>query len=145
MKPFYVAVILAALVTSASAEPPLVTVAPISAREILRDFEVVMRAPYFVVGSSAYDEEATRLQAAFRRLQQSPAAATQCRKLVAGATPAGQIYGLLGLKRLNDPAFALLARRYKASRDYMALYTETLPPQIKIAVIAGWIDDGSLK
>ncbi len=113
---------------------------PISARELLRDFETVKGAPYFTMDGT------TPVEAAFRRLLHSSSApAAQCRKLVSGGSVAGQVYGMLGLKLLNDPAYALIAPRYKASRQEITVWRDAVSGPMPLELIAEQIDDGSIR
>jgi hypothetical protein len=132
------------LAASTLAGPLEPGITPISARELLRDFEALKNAPTFSLDPRLGNAP---LAVSFRRLLEYPAAAAQCRKLVAEGTKCGQLYGLLGLKLLNDPAYALVARRYQASRAYADVIDEThhYPGQLGIEQIAEMIESGNIK
>jgi len=117
----------------------------VSAREILRDFEQVRTAPYFIFEATASDEAAFSIELAFRSLLKSPSAAAQCKKLVAGGSPAGQLYGLLGLKILNDPAYASLSERYVASRSYVPVFVSPAASDRPVSMLASEINKGNIK
>jgi hypothetical protein len=79
---------------------------------------------------------------AFRELMRSPGAARDCRKLLSDATTCGQLYGLLGLKLLNDPAYAEAAPRYKASRSKVSFAGGCTIFLMPVAEVAKHIDNG---
>ncbi len=102
---------LAAIVLQASAEPPRA-----NAKAPLTDYETLRTAAGFCIGPVGIAAATPPEEEAYRRLLQTPTAADDCRKLIAAGTPAGQTYGLLGLKLLKDKTYAAAAARYRNSR-----------------------------
>jgi hypothetical protein len=63
-----------------------------------------------IAGSPSYEERQLML------LLKEPDAASRMRRILSTGTPEGQMYGLYGLKRLNDPAFESYASALEHSR-----------------------------
>jgi hypothetical protein len=83
---------------------------------ILSDFEIVRNAEVFSIGGIGIAASIAPAETSFRRILETPTASQDCRRLTTQGTKAGQLYGLLGLKLLKDPAYPLTAARYKSSR-----------------------------
>lgn len=129
---------LARLVFGAPPNPP-------RAQQSLSDYETVRRSMQFSVGGVGFAGVTARTEIAFRNLLRSPTAAQDCRKLLSEATTAGQLYGLLGLKLLNDPAYETAASRYKLSRSQASVASGCVVSPRAVAEIANYIDSGKLK
>jgi hypothetical protein len=99
------------LALRASAEPP-----PRDTKPPLTDYETVRTAEEFSIGATGYAGTITPSEKSLRRILRTPTAAEDCRKLTAAGTPAGQLYGLLGLKLLKDPSYPTTVARYRFSR-----------------------------
>ena len=89
---------------------------PAKAAPPLTDYETVRRAEEFSLGATGYAGTISHAETSLRRILLTPTAAQDCRKLTSDGTPAGQLYGLLGLKLLKDSTYPTVAARYKASR-----------------------------
>ena len=100
-----------ALVSQARAEP-----LPRDAKPALTDYETVRTAEQFSIGATGIAATITPTETSLRRILLTPTAAEDCRKLTAAGTPAGQLYGLLGLKLLKEATYPTTAARYRFSR-----------------------------
>ena len=128
-----------ALVTLTFAGPPSRT------QQLLSDYETVRRSLQFILGPIGEAGVTSSTEASFRRMLRASSAAHDCSKLLSDATTAGQLYGLLGLKLLNDPRYATFAPRYKASRSQVSVTGGCVIMPRPVSEIAKYIDTGELK
>ena len=104
----------------------LAVVVPVLARASDRDlrgskseserFQTVRDAERFTIGGVGYAGVPSREETAFRQIIKQHGASVLCQKLLTEATPAGQLYGLLGLRILDEQAFKAALPRYKKSK-----------------------------
>jgi hypothetical protein len=78
---------------------------PARAEEKSGTFETVQRAESFTVGGVGVAGTRTKQELAFRELIKQPKAGLQFRKLLDHGSPAGKMYGLLGLKLTDKSGF----------------------------------------
>lgn len=87
----------------------LLAVAPASAsprgRASMTPLETVRGAKRFTIGRVGFAAVRSKEELAFRALLRDPGAAGRFEALVSSATPAGRLYGLLGLKLAGAPAY----------------------------------------
>src|SRR5262245_21990254 len=80
-------------------------------------YGVVLKASMFTIGPVGFAARMSDEESAFRSLLADSKAKDQFRKLAKQATPAGQLYALLGLKLLGDPAYRDESKRLGTSVD----------------------------
>jgi hypothetical protein len=79
---------------------------PALAGEKSGSYETVQRAESFTVGGVGVAGTRTKQELAFRELIKQPQAGLNFRKLLEHGSPAGKMYGLLGLKLTDRNGFA---------------------------------------
>ena len=109
------------------------------------DYEVVRTANHFSIGATGYAGTISSTETALRRLLKTPTAAEDCRKLATTGTPAGQLYGLLGLKLLKDSAYQSTAARQRSSRVEVSVTNACVIEKRPTADVARQIDEGKIK
>jgi hypothetical protein len=78
---------------------------PARAGEKSSTYETVQRAESFTVGGVGVAGTRTKQELAFRELAKQPQAGLRFRKLLVDGSPAGKMYGLLGLKLTDTNGF----------------------------------------
>ena len=109
------------------------------------DYDTVRTAEYFTVGGVGYAGTPSNQEIAFRRLLLRPEPVSHCRKLVTEATPAGQLYGLLGLRLLERQAFQTALPSYKNSRTDIQTMRGCIVIHTTVGRLARQIQKGALK
>jgi hypothetical protein len=140
MKPIILILGLLAIVSPASAEPP-----PRVSKLALTDYETVRTAETFSIGATGVAATITRTETSLRNILRTPTAAEDCRKLTAAGTPAGQLYGLLGLKLLKDSTYSTIAARYRFSRVEVSVTDACNISQRPTFFVVQLIDQGKIK
>jgi hypothetical protein len=115
---------LIALELPISAEPSQAEKKPPVVKPEVNHYETVRAAPDFSIGPGGAAGVRSLAEISLRKLLKTPTAAADCRKLVIEGTPAGQLYGLLGLKLLNDPSYPSVVVPFRNS-------------QVKVTVVDG--------
>jgi hypothetical protein len=131
---------LLAIVWQASAEP-----SPHDAKPALSDYETVRTAESFSIGATGAAATITQTETSLRRILLSPTAAEDCRKLTVAGTPAGRLYGLLGLKILKDAAYPTAAMRHRFSRVEVSVTDACNISQRPTFFVVQLIDQGKIK
>ena len=81
----------------------------------INEYDVIRKTRLFSIGRITDAGVLSDAEIAFRALLEDPAGKEQFRQLLSTATPAGQLYGLLGLRLRDKRAFEAAAPRYLAS------------------------------
>ncbi len=84
-------------------------------------------------------------EAAFRQLLKEPEPVARCQKLLAEGTPAGQLYGLLGLSLLDHPAFEKSLPSYRDSKTTIQSMSGCIGFKSTAGEIARQIEKGQFK
>lgn len=108
-------------------------------------YSTVKTAERFSVGGVGYAGIPSRQETAFRQLLKQPEALVQCQKLLTEATPAGQLYGLLGLRLLDQQAFQAALPRYKDAKTDILTMSGCIVMHTTAAKLARQIEKGELK
>jgi hypothetical protein len=109
------------------------------------EFETVRTAEHFSIGAVGAAARISQSEVVFRRILQSPTAASDCRKLVDTGSKAGALYGLLGLKLLRDPGYASSSRRYRTVRDEVIVTKACDLSRRPMFLVVQEIDQGKVK
>ena len=109
-------------------------------------YETVRTAEGFTIGGVGFAGTPSIMEKAFRQLLKEPNALVKCKKLLNDATPSGQLYGLLGLRLLNDQqAFRTALPLYKNSRAIIPTMRGCIAGRTTAAEVAKQIEKGELK
>lgn len=108
-------------------------------------YEYVKTAGHFAIGGVGIAGVTSRQEAAFRLLLTQPEPVAQCQKLLTEATPAGQFYGLLGLRLLDQKAFAAALPAYENSKADIPAMSGCIAFPRKAADLASKIEKGEIK
>lgn len=79
-------------------------------------YDVLKTAHWFTVGGVGIAGTHSSEELAFREFLKQPEPVARCKTLLEEATPAGQMYALLGLRQLDPRAFQAALPRYKESK-----------------------------
>ena len=117
-----------------------------SPRRVLTDYENVQTASQFSVGGVGYAGTIAPEETSLRNLlKKKSTAEADCRRLVADATSAGKLYGLLGLKLLNSASYSAAAEPFRESRTTVTTTAGCMQyPQAMSAVVKE-IDKGDYR
>ena len=118
---------------------------PPDAKPALTDYETVRTAEMFSIGATGIAATITPTETALRRILQTPTAAEDCRKLTVAGTPAGQLYGLLGLKLIKHATYPTVAARYRFSRVDVSVTDACNISQRPTFFVVQLIDQGKIK
>jgi hypothetical protein len=129
-----------ALVSPASAETP-----PLDAKPALTDYETVRTAEQFSIGATGIAATIAPAETSLRRILLTSTAAEDCRKITVEGTPAGQLYGLLGLKLLKDATYPATAARYRFSRVEVLVGHADIISRRPTFFLTQLIDQGKIK
>ena len=102
-------------------------------------------AERFSIGGVGVAGIRAKPEVAFRQLLKEPDAAARCQRLLNEATPAGQFYGLLGLRLLDDDAFRAALPRYRDSKEAIPSIAGCILMQTPASEIARRIEKGEVK
>ena len=108
-------------------------------------YDIVKTAEQFTVGGVGFAGRPSRQEMAFRQLLKQPEPVSRCKKLLTEATPAGQLYALLGLRLLDQPAFQTALPRYKDSKTEIPTMSGCIVMRTTAAKVAKEIEKGELK
>jgi hypothetical protein len=108
-------------------------------------YEIIKSAERFTVGGVGFAGSPSRQEMAFRHLLKQPEAISRCTKLLTEATPAGQVYALLGLRLLDQQAFKAALPRYKESDSEISSMSGCVVTRTTAAKLAREIERGELK
>lgn len=108
-------------------------------------YETVRTTESFAIGRVGVAGIISKQENAFRELLHQPDALAQCQKLLAEGTPAGQLYGLLGLRLLDESAFDAALPRYTASKSVIETVNGCMISHTTAAAVAGRIAKGDVK
>lgn len=108
-------------------------------------FQRLKAAPRFTIGPVGFAAMPAREEKAFRALLRGPKAPEQFGKLLSEATPAGQLYALLGLKLLKDPAYEKAYPRYAANEQPVSTMSGCIVMQTTVDALARQIGEGKFK
>lgn len=81
----------------------------------------------------------------FRAMLQRPDAVAECQKLISNASPAGQLYGLLGLRRLDQKAFVEALPKFKDAKAPVRTMVGCILTESSTGAIASGIEKGTTK
>ncbi|MFD0892746.1 hypothetical protein KBB96_15090 [Luteolibacter ambystomatis] len=106
---------------------------------------ILKSAQQFAIGGVGIAGTTSPAESALRALLNRPDAVAECKKLVSDATPAGKLYGLLGLKLKDAKAFEEAFPAFKDSKTAVSTASGCIPYETTIGKIASDIRDGKLK
>ena len=109
------------------------------------EFEKIRDAPMFAIGGVGIAARLTEAEVALENLLKKPSAADHCRKLVKEGTMAGQLYGLLGLKRSDPAGFKKLVRPYRDSKEMVQTASGCIMGSIEVSTVAAEIENGEFE
>ena len=112
---------------------------------VQQTYDTLKAAEMFTVGGIGYAGTISAEEQAFRKLLQQPEPAVRCKKLLEEATPAGQMYALLGLRLLDAEAFRAAAPRYKHAKENISTARGCIVMHFPAADIAKQIAEGAYK
>jgi hypothetical protein len=112
------------------------------AREAPQTLRTVER---FTIGGVGKSGDPAQAELSFRALLKRPDAVAECQKLIADASPAGQLYGLLGLRLLDPKAFQTALPRYKGSKASIPTMSGCIVQQTTAGAVAADIEQGTIK
>ena len=142
IKALLIALSLPVLAHAADSGGPAAKPAATPAEEAYR---IVKTAALFSIGPVGEEGRPSKREAAFRQLLKQPEPLARCQKLLTEATPAGQLYGLLGLRLLDEKAFQAALPAYKNLETEIPTMTGCILTRVKAADIAARIENGKLK
>lgn len=108
-------------------------------------YNIVKSAESFAIGGVGVAGVTSKTETAFRQLLKQPDPAVRCQKLVREATPAGQLYALLGLRLTDQKAFQALVPTFKTSTKDVETVTGCIVARTPVAVVATRIEAGKVK
>jgi hypothetical protein len=108
-------------------------------------YETVKTAPHFTIGGVGIAGIPSSQENAFRKLLKESGALERCQRLTTEATPAGQFYGLLGLRILDQKAFEAALPRYTDSKTEVPTMSGCIAMRTAAATLAGKIEKGEVK
>lgn len=108
-------------------------------------YETVKTAGGFAIGRVGVAGIISEQESAFRELLKQPDALVQCQKLIGAGTPAGQLYGLLGLRLLDESAFNAALPRYIDSKTDIQTVNGCIVGVTTAAALAERIAKGEVK
>jgi hypothetical protein len=108
-------------------------------------YEMLKTAPRFTIGHVGYAGVTSKTEAAFRSILKEPKPQERLVELLSSATPAGQLYALLGLKLMNDPAFEKNPPRYNSSKESVETMSGCIVQHSTVKSIAWQIRKGQFK
>ena len=85
-------------------------------KQVREASQKLLSAKEFTIGKVGEAGDQSPVEVSFRALLKCPEALAECQKLVSDASPAGQLYGLLGLKILDANAFQAALPRFNDSK-----------------------------
>jgi hypothetical protein len=124
---------------------PLNFAAADTARPAPAAFQTVKNASKFTIGGVGFLGVTSAEEQAFRSLLAAPEARSLFRKLASQASKAGQLYAVLGLKLLDDPAYAKESARLLGDDTPVTTMYGCIVSQMKVSDLARLIADGKLK
>lgn len=107
--------------------------------------DVLHQAQQFTIGGVGFAGTISSAETALRALLKTPDAVTECKKLVSDATPAGKLYGLLGLKLKDPKAFEEAFPAFKDSKTAVSTAAGCMLYETTLGKLATDIQDGKLK
>ncbi len=108
-------------------------------------YTAVKSAETFALGGIGVAGTISQQEIAFRQLLKEPEPLARCQRLLTEATPAGQIYALLGLRLLDAKAFAAAVPHYLASQAAIPTIRGCIMMKMPAAKLATEIQKGDLK
>ena len=108
-------------------------------------YNTVKTAAWFTIGGVGIAGTTAPQEKAFRELLKQPEPAARCQKLLVEGSPAGQLYGLLGLRLLDQQAFQTALPRYKDSKTVITTASGCLVLPTTSAEVAQQIAAGIFK
>jgi hypothetical protein len=102
----------------------------------------VLKAKMFAIGGVGFAGTTSAEEKAFRSMLAAPDARDQLGKLVKRATPAGQLYALLGLKLMKDPSYKVESPRLIKDTTPVTTMTGCVISQQTAGSLARAIADG---
>lgn len=108
-------------------------------------YDTVKSAERFTIGGVGIAGIPSRQETVFRQLLKQPEPLARCQKLITEATAAGQFYGLLGLRLLDQQAFQTALPRYKDSKTDIPTISGCIVMHTTAAKLAKQIEKGELK
>ena len=106
---------------------------------------ILLVAPRFSIGPVGEAGTSSDAELALRALVKRPDAVSECRKLLEKATPAEQLYGLFGLRLVDEAAFKKELPRFKGSKTEVLSQLGCFPLPTTVGDQAGKIGDGTYK
>ncbi len=87
----------------------------------LSDYDTVRSTEWFSIGATGAGATISDTEIAFRKIVKAPEAKENCQKLAVEGTLAGRLYGVLGLKLLQDPTYQKASLPLRASREVVTV------------------------
>lgn len=107
--------------------------------------QTLRTARQFTIGKVGDAGSPAESEFSFRALLKRRDAVAECGKLTTTASPAGQLYGLLGLRLLDREAFDAASPRFKGSKVSVATMDGCSVFQTTVGAIAAEIAQGTIK
>jgi hypothetical protein len=107
--------------------------------------EKLLNAKLFTLGPVDEDAKISQADYWFRALIKRPDAIAECKKLIGNGSPAGQLYGLLGLRLLDQPAFETALPKFKDSPTAVKIQFGCIEENATTGDIAARIQAGGIK
>ncbi len=106
---------------------------------------VLMTVNTFAIGGVGVAGTISSGEQALRELLKQSDAVSRCQALVEKASPAGQLYGLLGLKWKDEAAFQLALKKHAGSRTRVQSMSGCILETVTVGEIAAEIQKGVWK
>ena len=121
------------------------TVSAVPAANEPAPVDILKKATIFAIGPVGIAGVTSVQEKAFRSLLDDPMATTKLRELAAKATPAGQLYGLLGLKLKKDPTYQAEADRLARADAEVSTMAGCILSKTTAKELVQRIGDGKVK
>jgi hypothetical protein len=108
-------------------------------------YDTVKTAERFAIGRVGEAGIFSEQESALRELLKQPNALFRCQKLLSDGTPAGQLYGLLGLRLLDESTFKAALPRFIASKTVIQTVNGCIISRTSVAELAHKIAKGEVQ
>jgi hypothetical protein len=108
-------------------------------------YAIVKKTDCFTVGGVGFAGIKSRQEVAFRQLLEEPQPLVRCQKLLGEATLEGKLYGLLGLRLLDEQAFRAALPRFTESKAEVSTMRGCAMMHMPAARLAKEMEKGELK
>jgi len=108
-------------------------------------FEVVRDARMFTIGKVGFAGQPSKAETSLRDLLSHGNAKLEINRILSSGTKAGRLYALLGLKKLNDPAFHEALPGFLSDASDVETMEGCIVKHTTVKAIAKRISDGEFK